>query len=294
MTREQLKDAIVRPLELFGASASPALVNRILNDIGTDPDSLPLMQHALLRTWENAKRRAARPPSGNEPGVELQIANYEKIGGLQKALSRHADEAFAELGGDQIDGELYQRIAQRLFLLLCRQTGAGVIVRNPIRANEAAAIAGVPAEDVMHVAATFAREGRNFITSSSEPQWTVDSTLDISHESLIRNWDTLKAWIKVETKYAADYAWLLQAAERWQSGADLFHGANLRIALAWQREAKPSAGWAARYGGNFNLAIRFLEKSRNRYRSRLIWGGSLPVFSSWRLFFTAFNWLGSG
>jgi hypothetical protein len=50
MTREQLKDAIVCPLQLFEAVAHPALVNRILNDVGTDPDSLPLMQHALLRT----------------------------------------------------------------------------------------------------------------------------------------------------------------------------------------------------------------------------------------------------
>src|SRR5260370_17852383 len=48
MTREQLKDAIVRPLELFEASAHPSLVNRILNEVGTDPDSLPLMQHAFL------------------------------------------------------------------------------------------------------------------------------------------------------------------------------------------------------------------------------------------------------
>jgi hypothetical protein len=41
-------------LVLFGATPHTALVNRMLNDVGTDPDSLPLMQHALLRIWQAA------------------------------------------------------------------------------------------------------------------------------------------------------------------------------------------------------------------------------------------------
>jgi len=212
MTREQLKDAIVRPLQLFGATPHPALVNRILNDVGTDPDSLPLMQHALLRTWQNAKERSEKQPLKSEQRVELTTTDYEKAGGLLKALSLHADEAYTELGSDPVQGKSYRRIAQQLFLLLCRQTGEGVVVRNPIQVTEAAATAGVSAESIRHVAMAFCKEGRNFITFSSDDQdLRTDNTLDISHESLIRNWDTFKAWIKTEMKSAADYAWLLKA-----------------------------------------------------------------------------------
>jgi WD40 repeat protein len=279
MTRDQLKDAIVCPLQLFGARAHTALVNRILNDVGTDPDSLPLMQHALLRTWQNAKERSEEGPPESKQKVELTTVDYEKAGGLQRALSLHADEACAELGEDLTQGESYRRIAQQLFLLLCHQTGEGVMVRNPIQVSEAAAAAGVSAEAIMHVAAVFAKEGRNFITFSSDGHnLTKESSLDISHESLIRNWDTFKGWLKTEGKSAADYTWLLQAAERWQAGGDLFHGANLRIALAWQQKARPSACWAARYGGDFDLAMHFLEESKKRHRYRVISGAVLASF----------------
>lgn len=278
MTRDQLKDAIVCPLQLFGATAHPALVNRILNDVGTDPDSLPLMQHALLRTWQNAKARSPKEPLEPQKKAELTTIDYEKAGALQRALSWHADEAYAELGRDRVRGEFYRRIAQQLFLLLCHQTGEGVMVRNPIRVTEAAATVGVPAEAITRVAAAFAKEGRNFITFTSNGQnLTRESNLDISHESLIRNWDTFKGWIKEEGKSAADYAWLLLAAERWKAGGDLFHGANLRIALAWQRKASPSVRWAAKYGGDFDLAMRFLAESKKRHRRGLIFAAALGV-----------------
>jgi hypothetical protein len=280
MTRDQLKDAIVRPLELFEAAAHPALVNRILNDVGTDPDSLPLMQHALLRTWQNAKERSEKQTPDTNRKVQLEIQDYEKAGGLQQALSRHADEAYAELGSDPVEGESYQRVTQQLFLLLCRQTGEGLMVRNPIQVGEAAAIAGVSTQAILHVASAFCKEGRNFITSSaSDPDLTADATLDISHESLIRNWDRFKKWIKAEIRSAGDYAWLLKAAKRWrEKTGGLFEGTNLRIALAWKRKTKPSALWATRYGGGFDLVMRFLEESQKRRRYRRIAGAALAGF----------------
>jgi WD40 repeat protein len=279
MTRDQLKDAIECPLQLFGATAHTALVNRILNDVGTDADSLPLMQHALLRTWQNAKERSGEKPFQPQETVELTTADYEKAGGLQRALSLHADEAYAELGREPVRGESYRRIAQQLFLLLCHQTGEGLMVRNPIRVREAAATIGVSPEEILHVAAAFSNEGRNFLTfSSNGHNPTEKSSLDISHESLIRNWETFKEWIQAEGKSASDYAWLLQAAERWKAGGDLFHGPNLRIALAWKQKARPSARWAAKYGGDFDLALRFLEESKKRHRYHLILGAALASF----------------
>ena len=69
LTRDERREAIERPLRLFGTEPAPALVQQVLNDTGDDPDQLPVMQHALLRTyraWERAgatgriERRALR------------------------------------------------------------------------------------------------------------------------------------------------------------------------------------------------------------------------------------------
>src|SRR5207249_4323287 len=62
----QLSEAIVRPLQQspFHGSVAPEVVQRILNDIGTGRDELPLVQHVLFRTWQERRRR--RPDSAVE------------------------------------------------------------------------------------------------------------------------------------------------------------------------------------------------------------------------------------
>ena len=54
MTRDQRAAAITEPARVFGGDVEPGLVNRMLNDMGADPDQLPLMQHALMRMWDLA------------------------------------------------------------------------------------------------------------------------------------------------------------------------------------------------------------------------------------------------
>jgi hypothetical protein len=200
MNRDQLKDTIVRPLYLFEATADSGLVNRILNDADSDQDSLPLMEHALLRTWQKAKERCE-----GKRQIELTIEDYESAGGFKDALSLHADEAYKEIGRDPQRGEHYQRISQLLFRSLTGQTNEGMWVRNPIKVTEAALIAGASVEEVLYVVEAFRREGRNFITSSPRDQpLGRDSTLDISHESLIRRWRILRDWISAEQKDCRD------------------------------------------------------------------------------------------
>jgi hypothetical protein len=47
LTREELELAITGPARVLGGEVEPKLVNRLINDFGTDPDQLPLLQHAL-------------------------------------------------------------------------------------------------------------------------------------------------------------------------------------------------------------------------------------------------------
>lgn len=52
MTRSQLREAITAPAAVGGGAITPRLVQRLLNDAGSDPDVLPVVQHALMRTWD--------------------------------------------------------------------------------------------------------------------------------------------------------------------------------------------------------------------------------------------------
>jgi hypothetical protein len=54
MTREQCKAAIEKPARVFGGMVEPALVNRLLNEMSSDPNQLPLLQHCLMRMWTKA------------------------------------------------------------------------------------------------------------------------------------------------------------------------------------------------------------------------------------------------
>jgi hypothetical protein len=58
------------------------------NELGNDPDQLPVVQHALMRTWDYwvGERDRAGDPS-------MDYRHYEAIGTMDKALSEHADEA---------------------------------------------------------------------------------------------------------------------------------------------------------------------------------------------------------
>ena len=51
---------------------------------------LPVVQHAMMRTWE------VWAEDGD--GGPIDVEHYEACGGVTEALSRHADEAYFELG----------------------------------------------------------------------------------------------------------------------------------------------------------------------------------------------------
>jgi hypothetical protein len=108
LTRDQITSAIEGPAAVFGGKVEPLLVSRILNDMGTDPDQLPLMQHALMRLWDEAQARDPAAPL-------LRLADYIAVDGLKGSLSRHADEILAEVTRDAPQrGET----ARRLFCLV--------------------------------------------------------------------------------------------------------------------------------------------------------------------------------
>jgi|CXWL01.1.fsa_nt_gi tetratricopeptide (TPR) repeat protein len=263
MTRSQLSEAITRPLELpqFGASIEPALVNQMLNDVGTDPDQLPLMQHALLRTWQAAVARSQ--DEGASP-VQLSSSDYGTSGGVKQALSQDADEALEELRKME-RGESLVRMAEMLFRSLAHKSEIGQLVRRPIQFSEVlGVVSNEPTpqdyEDLIQVLATFEGSGRHFLMRTSAdrqsaggrpflpvelnmPNSHLTDFIDISHESLLRQWDQVQRWFVREADAARQYRRLVDAV---QAGENRLTENALDQALVWRRTPRTPT-WAMRY-----------------------------------------------
>lgn len=246
LTRDQLREAIATPALQFDGEVEEALINHLLNEAGNDPDQLPLLQHALMRLWENDEDKI------------LTLEEFQAMGSLSGALDGHAELAWNELDTEQ------KRIAEILFRALTERRLDGQDIRRPISVGALLALAQCEFPQLVTVIDTFRQAGRNFLMPPPSVVLTPDTVLDISHESLIRQWKRLQAWVVVEREQASMYWRLLDASQRHRDGqSELWRGTDLILALEWQSENAPTAAWAARYGSHedFALAIDFLHRS---------------------------------
>ncbi len=251
MTRDQRREAITGPVAVGGGEISGRLVNRLLNDVGDDPDHLPILQHALMRTWE----LWAHDRRNGEP---IDLRHYEAVGTMTDALSRHADEAYAEL-----PNERSRALAEKIFKSLTEKGPDNREIRRPTRVSEIAAIAESSAEEVIAVIEPFRQKGRSFLMPPANVPLTADSLIDISHESLIRGWERLRKWVDEEARSANIYRRIADTAIlHSEDRAGLWHDPDLALALRWREENRPNAVWAEHYHPQFDLAMNFIDASK--------------------------------
>src|SRR5262249_3847132 len=97
-----------------------------------------------------------------------------------------------------------------------------------------------------------------------------ETILDISHESLIRQWERLREWAEAESSSAEMYRRLEKTASLWRAKrAGLWDAPDLDFALEWKVRERPNAAWARRYGGDFDGAMLFLSNSRKAQERKL-------------------------
>ncbi|WP_428666636.1 hypothetical protein [Runella sp.] len=255
MNDDERREAIIGPIRIFDAMISSPLVNRLLNDTGDDPDRLPILQHALMRTWDYWTKNRA---NDNEQ-IDLQHYENEKVGGMDKALSIHVDEAYHELNEEQ------QLIAEKIFKRLT-ETGTGISEgRLPATVNDLMQIAQVEEEVIFPVIDAFRKEGRSFLMPPISNSLQGNTLIDISHESLIRGWDRLKSWAEEESISAKIYLRLVDDAQRYPKGeVNLLTDPELQLALDWYNKNNPNQTWANRYNSDYETAINYLNQSKEQ------------------------------
>ncbi len=253
LTREQKRRAIEGPVAVAGGKIAGRLVQRLLNDLGDNPDQLPILQHALMRTWDYWTHY-------REGEEVIDLKHYEAIGTMAEALSMHANEAYDELTD-------YQReICAILFKTITEKRGENFGIRRPTLLGEIAAIADTSVEEVAEVIEKFRAPGRSLLMPPVGKELTADSMIDISHESLMRIWVRLKNWVDEEAESINMYLRLAEAAAMHQEGkGGLWRPPDLQLALNWQLKHKPTLVWGQRYDPAYERTMVFLEYSKKAF-----------------------------
>lgn len=255
LTREQMRRVIEGPARAQGGQFAPRLVHALLNGVGDDPDQLPILQHALMRTWEHW---AAHEPQS----APIDVANYEAVGTMRDALNRHADDVYAAL-----ETPRRQVIAQKIFKCLTEIDADHRAIRRPSSLRELCDVTAAPPAEVAEVVDVFRNQGASFLLPGIRERLGPDSIIDITHESLIRVWGRLHDWVQEEAHAADEYRRLAERALLYQQGKDThLSGPALSLALEWRERNSPNEAWAYRYHPEFRMALRFLDESLSERR----------------------------
>ncbi len=169
LSSADLERAIVGPVERIGVTLEPGLAQAIIEDVGEQPGTLPLLQYALTELFE---RRTGRL---------LTLEAYTAIGGVTGALARRADELYRAFSKEQ------QEAARQLFLRLVTLGEGTEDTRRRVRRTEL----GVDPH-LDRVIETFGQY--RLLTFDRDPV-TRGPTVEVAHEALIRTWERLREWI---------------------------------------------------------------------------------------------------
>jgi hypothetical protein len=255
MTRTQKQLVISGPVAVGEGEITNRLIQRLLNDMGDRPDQLPVLQHALMRTWDywiNTTHDRTDP---------IDFIHYEAIGGVNEALSRHADEAFYELNDAQ------KVICEKIFKTITEKRSDNDGIRRPTPLSEIAQIVDEEESFIIPIIDKFRLDGRALLTPRAELSIESSSVIDISHEALMRVWYRLRNWVQEESESSQIYLSLAEAARNHQKGSgSLWRPPDLQTAIDWRNKTKPTLKWALQYDNNFEAVISFLSRSERSYQ----------------------------
>ena len=237
----QVREVIEGPAALTDTAISPELAQKLAIEGSGDPDQLPLLQHLLMTLWE--RRKAV-----GDGSWLISLDEYTAVRSAADALTDHADRVLSELPQE------CHHLASLIFRALT-QAIEGRDQRRPLQLSKLANITGASPKQVHEIVEHFRAAS---LLTSPDRERTPDWEADITHESLIRRWKKLAAWVDEEVKDAEDYRDFSRRAGR---AAGPLTGLDLDLAVQWLDKGH-NAFWAARYGGDFDATVRYIRESQ--------------------------------
>ena len=289
LLRHEFEEVIREPAVLSGNRISERLVQRLLYDIGHGQDQLPVLQHALRRIWLAADQGREEMDLLHYAMVggladELPAADQARFAAwratlpdwqrafllgrpaLRNVLDAHANQLYHEANErynhdftPPLPPGTAQRVIEQTFRVLTRTDGQRV-VRNRLTGAQITAIINDPALPwpvVCRVLRPFRAEGTTFLSpflpagDDGSAVLPADAVLDITHESLIRNWDHLAEWARLEATDVRVANIFVDQANRWQASDEskryLLPIGYYTVFAQWHTGKKGAASWLAWY-----------------------------------------------
>jgi energy-coupling factor transporter ATP-binding protein EcfA2 len=289
LKRKDLKQVILEPADLSGNRISQRLVERLLYDLSEGVDQLPILQHALKQIWRAADdgseemdlihyAKVGGMPANELSGEDQQTflswykelpefqRSYYKETGLNRVIEIHADllyenawNYYSEKYPDQpITKDQASRIIRTAFSCLTKIDNSRA-VRNRMSLQEITDIIhsrGISTRIVGNVLKTFREEGNSFVRPfcTDDPdscELPDDAVLDITHESLIRNWSRMRDWANREFEFYSIYQDFRKQLDRWKNSGKssnfLLPIGPLSFFENWYANCRPNPSWIRRY-----------------------------------------------
>ena len=257
MGRDGLREAVTRPVEAAGHRfEGNDLVEQILDALMGSRSPLPLLQFTAARLWEARDRDRKL----------LSRDSYRALGGVEGALSAHADAVLATLSAKE------QRLARTLLLRLVTPERTRAVVSlselRELTEDDGAA---------ENVAYRLADARLLLIETGGERE---GGAVEIVHESLIEGWAKLRQWLDENEQDAQVLARLRMAAQQWEASGEseglLWRDRAAKDAGAWlerrraEGEADGRTGLGKREGRYLAAVLALFERARLRRRRQVI------------------------
>ena len=227
MDVEDLRATIEQPAALPDVQLSfeGNLVGDLLFEVRGQIGALPLLQFALYQLFDKRDRRC------------LTLQAYHEMGGVKGALSQHADEAYQALPSDE-----HRQMAREVFL---RLVSPGATEQDTTRRR--ATHTEFEYADPAQTQETLERFIRARLLTTSQINGI--TTIEVSHEALIREWKRLAEWLHEARGDILIQQDLSKDTTEWEQHGKprdrLYHGSQLKEVQAWAKRNRPSEREAA-------------------------------------------------
>jgi AAA ATPase domain len=192
------------------------LVGDLLFEAQGQVGALPLLEFTLDQLFQQRSNRC------------LTLAAYQQLGGIKGALAKHAEATYAALPSDE-----HRKLARALFLRLIEP---GISEQDSTRRRARLSELFLPdarQTSIIHeVAEAFV--GARLLTTN---ELAGTSTIEVSHEALIREWKRLSEWLREAREDIRLQQTISEDAMEWRrhgkSNDRLYRGSQLAEATEW-------------------------------------------------------------
>ena len=244
MRLDGIRRVIERPARLAAIEIEDGLVDRLLADTET-PDALPLLSFTL---WVMCRDR--------REDQRLELAAYERLGGLQGTITREADAVLASAAREGKQDDLRHALLQ-----MARLSEDGSYVRRAVDWES---------PDIQRVDAILSKlVDRRVLVSRMAGDRRV---IEVAHEALFRAWAPLRGWLENARAELLLKQQIERDAATWRDNGRtpdaLWRGGRLL-----QARELIGTGTARRPGVEEDIAAEFVRagtRRRTRQRATLV------------------------